>query len=107
MKTVKIRQDLLKKMTKNLSKNTEKLRELENSSELNSRLEEDIKTNLMKKYTCVDNCKSTNTVLYYCKNCKQTHPICKRHFSLYYRNKKCAVCGESSITRRWTIPVPL
>ena len=58
------------------------------------------------KRTCSQNeCGDRETKLYYCSNCKCTHPVCKEHFK-YVNQRFCLVCEKLAITRRWSTPYP-
>ena len=50
-------------------------------------------------------CSSTNIDLVYCTSC-HTVPVCKLHYRRCPKTKKCPKCQQSSLTRRWAIPVP-
>ena len=58
---------------------------------------------LLKRVCSHSDCDDRETKLYYCKNCKSTHPVCKTHFK-YVNRRLCLVCDEYAITRRWSTP---
>ena len=56
---------------------------------------------------CVaENCGNGNLRLYYCSSCDKSHPVCKSHFDQRTKSQICLACGEKSIRRRWTVPLP-
>ena len=60
---------------------------------------------LLKRNCGHNECDSRETKLYYCSNCKCTHPVCKEHFK-YVNQRLCLVCDKVAITRRWSTPFP-
>ena len=60
---------------------------------------------LLKRNCSHSECDSRDTKLYYCSNCKCTHPVCKEHFK-YVNQRFCLVCEKLAITRRWSTPYP-
>ena len=58
----------------------------------------------ISKLTCCL-CSSTKIDLVYCASC-HTVPVCKLHYRNCPRTKKCPKCQQTSLTRRWSIPVP-
>ena len=60
---------------------------------------------LLKRQCSQNECDSRETKLYYCSNCKRTHPVCKKHFQ-YVNQRICLVCNDIAITRRWCTPYP-
>lgn len=60
---------------------------------------------LSKRNCSQSECDSRDTKLYYCSNCKCTHPVCKKHFHRV-NQRLCLVCDEIAITRRWCTPYP-
>ena len=59
----------------------------------------------LKRVCSHTECESRETKLYYCSNCKGTHPVCKKHFK-YVNQRLCLVCDKVAITRRWSTPYP-
>lgn len=57
----------------------------------------------LKRVCSHSDCDDRETKLFYCKNCKATHPVCKKHFK-YVNQRLCLVCDEYAITRRWSTP---
>ena len=56
-----------------------------------------------RRMICI-NCNSSQVNLSYCTSCGSI-PICKLHFRNRARTKQCPKCGNSSLTRRWSMPV--
>ena len=50
-------------------------------------------------------CNSTKIDLVYCASCHSV-PVCKLHYRNCPKTKKCPKCQQTSLTRRWSIPVP-
>ena len=50
-------------------------------------------------------CKSDKIELVYCTSC-HTVPVCRLHLRDRQRTQKCPRCEQSSLTRRWSIPLP-
>ena len=57
----------------------------------------------LKRVCSHSDCDDRETKLFYCKNCKATHPVCKKHFK-YVNRRLCLVCNKYGITRRWSTP---
>ena len=55
---------------------------------------------------CIADCQNKNVRLYYCSTCDKSYPVCKSHFNQRQKSQICLACGEKSIKRRWTMPVP-
>ena len=50
-------------------------------------------------------CKSKNINLIYCASC-HTVPVCNLHCRSCSKTKQCPKCNQTSLTRRWSIPLP-
>merc|ERR1712131_517271 len=46
---------------------------------------------LLKRNCSQSECESRDTKLYYCSNCKCTHPVCREHFK-FVNQRLCLVC---------------
>ena len=91
-------------MSENKRYKTEKIRQLKEQIAKNEAAIARIQSQNDTKLTCTL-CNSTKIDLVYCTSC-HTVPVCKLHYRNCPRTKKCPKCQQTSLTRRWSIPVP-
>ena len=66
---------------------------------------------LANTYVCVCTmndirCAETNVLMYFCKKCDQSFPICNEHMRLNRKTNLCSICNTQSMVRRFAIPLP-
>ena len=66
---------------------------------------------LANTYVCVctmDNtrCAETSVLMYFCKKCDQSFPICNEHMRINRKTNLCSICDTQSMVRRFAIPLP-
>ena len=83
---------------------SEKIRQLKEKIAKNEAAIARILSHSDAKLTCCL-CSSSKIDLVYCTSC-HTVPVCKLHYRNCPRTKKCPKCQQTSLTRRWSIPVP-
>ena len=93
----------IKKMSEKYTKN-DKIRQLKAKITRNEEaIAKLVSQNDSKILCCM--CNSTKISLVYCASCN-TIPVCKLHFRHCPKTRKCPKCQQTSLTRRWSIPVP-
>ena len=89
-------------VTKMSEKRKEKMKKLQSQIEQNQNAIQ----HLLSRATlnCVS-CSSNQIKLIFCSSCGSI-PICKLHFRNRPRTRQCPKCGQPSLSRRWSMPVP-
>ena len=91
-------------MSEKVKEQKMKLKQLKEKVAENKKLIQNLTLSKQKKLACVT-CTSKNINLIYCTSCG-TQPVCNTHFRNIPRSRKYPLCNQSTISRRWSMPVP-